>query len=135
MLKFNYLSDISKKGALSVLLGTGLAFLAYKTFKIYLLRRKYRHIPGPKTKGILGFYLGNVLDIKNLPKNKIFPDLVADWVKQYGHVIKFQLADRMIVFTINPDTIKVRFYFFLKNTKIFKFKFFIFYLINILCKI
>nr|AHL88993.1 cytochrome p450 3049B1 [Brachionus koreanus] len=100
------LSDLSKKSALSILLGTGLSLFAYKTLKIYLLRRKYRHIPGPATKGLLGFYLGNVLDIKNLPKNKIFPELVADWVRQYGHVIKFQLVDRFIVFTINPETIK-----------------------------
>ncbi|RNA07005.1 cholesterol 24-hydroxylase-like [Brachionus plicatilis] len=91
---------------MSILIGSSFAFFGYKTLKIYLLRRKYKHIPGPKTKGILGFYLGNVLDIKNLPKNKIFPDLVADWVSQYGHVIKFQLSDRMVVFTINPEIIK-----------------------------
>lgn len=103
------ISNITRKNVFSVLLGAGLSFFVYKTLKIYFLRKKYRHIPGPKTKGILGFYLGNVLEIKNLPKNKIFPDLVADWVKQYGHIIKYQLVDRMVVFTIHPESIKVNF--------------------------
>lgn len=106
--------NITRKSILSVVLGAGLSFIVYKTLKIYLLRRKYRHIPGPKTQGILGFYLGNVIEIMNLPKSKIFPDLIADWVKQYGHIIKYQLVDRMVVFTMHPEAIKV-FYLYFKN--------------------
>ena len=64
---------------LSLIAGFGLTFVGYKTLKIYLLRRKYRHIPGPKTHGLLGFFLGNVPDIANLPKDKIFHDLIIDW--------------------------------------------------------
>lgn len=30
----------------------GFGFFAYKTLQIYLVRRKYSHIPGPKTKGL-----------------------------------------------------------------------------------
>nr|QEV83800.1 cytochrome P450 [Brachionus rotundiformis] len=98
--------NISKKNIFFLLFGSSLAFFGYKTLKIYLLRQKYRHIPGPKTKGLLGFYLGNVIEIKNLPKNKIFPDLVVEWIKEHGHVIKFQIVDKMVVFTINPETIR-----------------------------
>jgi hypothetical protein len=31
--------------------GFGLSYFIYKTIKIYLKRRKFGHIPGPKTKG------------------------------------------------------------------------------------
>lgn len=29
----------------------GLAYISYRTMSVYLTRRKYRHIPGPPTKG------------------------------------------------------------------------------------
>lgn len=31
--------------------GLGLSYCAYKTYLLYLKRRKYRHIPGPPTNG------------------------------------------------------------------------------------
>ena len=31
--------------------GVGLTYISYRTLSIYLKRRKYRHIPGPSTKG------------------------------------------------------------------------------------
>ena len=31
--------------------GLGLSYCAYKSFLLYLKRRKYRHIPGPPTNG------------------------------------------------------------------------------------
>lgn len=31
--------------------GCGLTYIGYQTLVIYLRRRKYRHIPGPSTKG------------------------------------------------------------------------------------
>lgn len=34
-----------------IVLGAGTSFIAYQTLKIYFLRRKFRHIPGPPTKG------------------------------------------------------------------------------------
>ena len=34
-----------------VLLGTAVSYGTYKIVKIYLTRRKYRHIPGPSTPG------------------------------------------------------------------------------------
>jgi hypothetical protein len=43
---------------ISQLLG-GLAssYIIYKTIRIYLIRRKYRHIPGPPTKGFTNFFI------------------------------------------------------------------------------
>jgi hypothetical protein len=34
-----------------LLAGAGLTYLLYKSLRIYLERRKYRHIPGPPTPG------------------------------------------------------------------------------------
>lgn len=58
---------------------TGL--VAYFTIKIYILRKKYAHIPGPPTRsGILGFYLGNLLDIMDAYKRGvIFPEMLLEW--------------------------------------------------------
>lgn len=71
-------------GAVILRLLVGLAvvlllILAYKTVKIYLLRRKYRHIPGPPTNGLFGFYMGN-LDIaaKIMKEGKVFADLMLE---------------------------------------------------------
>lgn len=65
-----------------LLLGLALALLAivvYKTVKIYLIRRKYRHLPGPLTNGLLGFYLGNLdLAAKIMKEGKVFADLMLE---------------------------------------------------------
>lgn len=65
-----------------LLLGLALALLAivvYKTVKIYLIRRKYRHLPGPPTNGLLGFYLGNLdLAAKIMKEGKVFADLMLE---------------------------------------------------------
>jgi hypothetical protein len=56
------------------------SYTIYKTIQIYLIRRKYRHIPGPSANGLLGFYLGNVIDMpKYLNNQKIYNDFIADW--------------------------------------------------------
>lgn len=54
-------------------------FVIYKTYKIYVIRKKYCHIPGPKTKGLLGFYLGNLEQaIKYLKGGQILADMMLD---------------------------------------------------------
>lgn len=56
--------------------------LAYFSIKLYLTRRKYNHIPGPPSRsGILGFYLGNLLDIVEAYKKGVtFPELLVEWL-------------------------------------------------------
>ena len=54
-----------------------ISFLVYKTIKIYLIRRKYQHLPGPPTHGILGFYMGNLdMALKVMKEGKVFADLM-----------------------------------------------------------
>jgi hypothetical protein len=67
------------KSVLSLAAVGGIGFFSYKTAQIYLLRRKYSHLPGPPCTGILGFYTGNIdLILKYLNEGKIFSDLVLD---------------------------------------------------------
>ena len=60
--------------------GSVISLFCYKTFKIYLARKKFRHIPGPPTHGILGFYLGNLDElVKVMSSGKILADLILEW--------------------------------------------------------
>ena len=68
------------KKSLILLAGSCTSFLAYWTVSTYLQRRKYRHIPGPPTRGIKGFYLGNAPEIiENLNNGGMFSDLLLKW--------------------------------------------------------
>ena len=60
--------------------GLAASFILYKTGKIYLVRRKFRHIPGPGTNGIIGYFFGNTSDILKLKKEgKVFVDFLTEW--------------------------------------------------------
>nr|ATW72322.1 cytochrome p450 CYP3049F2 [Brachionus calyciflorus] len=84
-----------------------LFFIVYKTYKIYVIRKKYGHIPGPKTNGLLGFYLGNLDEaLKYLKGGKILADMMLDLSKKHGSVFKFQILDKIVVFTINQNAVK-----------------------------
>jgi hypothetical protein len=84
-----------------------LGFL-YKTYRIYQLRERYEHIPGPPSDGLLGFYFGNLESVvKAMKTGKILADLIHEWVNQYGPVIKFQVLDKIVVFTVEPDAVRV----------------------------
>jgi hypothetical protein len=63
---------------------SGLLFL-YKSVKIFNLRQKYKHIPGPPTHGIFGFYFGNLdLIVKATNDGRILADLVVEWYFIYN---------------------------------------------------
>ena len=62
-----------------ILVALPIVLFVYFTVKIYLLRRKFIHIPGPPTKGILGFYLGNIAYSKNMFENKIATQIFSEW--------------------------------------------------------
>lgn len=58
-----------------------LSLFTYYSYKIYRLRKKYEHIPGPPANGIIGFYLGNLFDyVKTLYNSKLANDLVLEWL-------------------------------------------------------
>ena len=59
---------------------------SYGTIKMYLLRSRYRHIPGPTTKGILGFFFGNVLQVaKTLKDKKLIDDFILEELFSIQH--------------------------------------------------
>ncbi len=63
-----------------ILAGTLASFVLYKAGRIYLIRRKYRHIPGPSTTGVIGYFFGNTSDIvKFKNEGKVFVDFLTDW--------------------------------------------------------
>ena len=57
------------------------SYFTYYTLKIYFLRKKYKHIPGPPSKGLLGFYFGNLYEIKEGRRNdRILFETVSRWL-------------------------------------------------------
>lgn len=53
---------------------------SHYTLKVYNIRKKYAHIPGPPTKGLIGFYFGNFFEITSYQVNgKIGTDLILEW--------------------------------------------------------
>ena len=57
-------------------------YLTYFTVNIYILRKKYAHIPGPPANGLIGFYFGNLFEINhNLrSKKRVTSQLILDWL-------------------------------------------------------
>ena len=57
---------------------------------------------------IIGFYLGNALDVDHTVRTekKLFTDLLLEWHRQYGPVVKVQYANIFIVSTTDPETVK-----------------------------
>ncbi len=71
---------INKSKLLLTCASSLLCLIGYKTYRIYLSRKKFRHIPGPPTKGVLGFYLGNLDEIVlTMNSGRILADLTNDW--------------------------------------------------------
>jgi hypothetical protein len=68
------------KKYIGALVGISVGYIIFRVGKIYILRRKYKHIPGPPTKGIFGYFFGNVLEtFEWVKKGKIFPDFLFEW--------------------------------------------------------
>ena len=68
------------KKSLLILFGSGTCLLSYWTLRIYFNRRKFRHIPGPPTKGIYGFYFGNMAEvIQNVEQGGSYFELLLKW--------------------------------------------------------
>ena len=79
-LKASKAMHINKRELLLACTSSLICLIGYKTFRIYLNRKKFKHIPGPPTKGILGFYLGNLDEIvRTMKSGRILADLTNDW--------------------------------------------------------
>ena len=75
MFELNY--KVAGAGLATLLVG----FFTYFTVKIYILRLKYKHIPGPSSDGLLGFYFGNFPEFlrHKRRKNGLHNDLFLEW--------------------------------------------------------
>ena len=68
------------KFILSSVITISLGAFSYYTYTIYRLRKKYQHLPGPPTNGILGFYFGNIFDLVKAEKELIMRnELILQW--------------------------------------------------------
>ena len=56
------MSSILKK-SLILFFGSCTSLFAYHTLRVFLKRRRYRHIPGAPANGIGGFYRGHIKDV------------------------------------------------------------------------
>ena len=72
--------EINYKLFLTGISTTLVGYFTYYTLKIYFLRQKYKHIPGPPANGILGFYFGNIFEIKG-NNNQLLMNQVAEWLE------------------------------------------------------
>ena len=64
----------------TIALGILVIFFFRLTYQIYTMRKKFAHIPGPATHGVLGFYLGNVSDLVNSAmEGVVLPELTLRW--------------------------------------------------------
>lgn len=56
-------------------------YMSYYTVKMYQIRKRYSHIPGPPANGLIGFFFGNALElVENDKKKRVAADLVLDWL-------------------------------------------------------
>jgi hypothetical protein len=75
MSEYSY-GDIIISSALTTLVG----LFSYHTYKIYSLRQKYKHIPGPPANGLLGFYLGNTIELLSKKRQgMVLVDVYNEW--------------------------------------------------------
>nr|UOU03250.1 cytochrome P450 3049E1 [Brachionus rubens] len=80
----------------------------YFTLKIYLIRKRYEHIPGPRNKGIIDFYFGQYFQVKKHTSNdkKILSELLLKWTRIHGPVFCFQMFNRIIVVCNNEESVR-----------------------------
>ena len=72
--------DLNFNIIISSALTTLVGLFSYYSLKKYLLRQKYRHIPGPPANGLLGFYLGNTIELLSKKRQGIeLIDVFTEW--------------------------------------------------------
>ena len=73
--------EINVQYVVSAFVSLLIGVFTYYTVKIYQLRQKYKHIPGPPANGLIGFYLGNTPEI--VRKKREGKDLVEIWIEWF----------------------------------------------------
>jgi hypothetical protein len=66
---------------ISSLIAISTCYFTHYTYKIYKLRQKYNHLPGPPANGILGFYFGNTFQVVSMirGKNIMLIEVMEEW--------------------------------------------------------
>nr|ATW72316.1 cytochrome p450 CYP3049A4 [Brachionus calyciflorus] len=101
------LNNLSIRQALAVFLGTSSSFIIYLTFKQYLRLRRYKHIPNPQTKGLLGFFSGNYVELSEAAEKDIgFAESSIKWFKELGSIYKIYFFDQIIVAVNGAEAVK-----------------------------
>lgn len=80
--------------------------LSYYTVKVYFLRRKYSHLPGPRSKGLIDFYFGQYFTITRHMSNNILQELHLEWFRIYGPVFAYQVLNNMFVIINDESGVK-----------------------------
>ena len=73
------LSEVGKWAAAGIVT-VAVCATSYVTLNIYMARRRYAHIPGPPTRGFLGFYFGHTFEIVRAKEKQIcFLEICDEW--------------------------------------------------------
>ena len=93
---------------LATLITLSSGLFTYYVIQIIQLRKKYKHIPGPDDNGLIGFFFGNFFEIiKNKRENKLFSDLIVNWIEKHGKTVKYRIFNKVLVSTIDLQANKV----------------------------
>ncbi len=93
---------------LATLITLSSGLFTYYVIQIIQLRKKYKHIPGPDDNGLVGFFFGNFFEIiKNKRENKLFSDLIVNWIEKHGKTVKYRIFNKVLVSTIDLQANKV----------------------------
>lgn len=78
-MSFLKMKKIINFGFYSILTIVPVYFISF-SLKIYYKRLKTSHIPGPRTSGIHGFYLGNLKQIiKEVENGSTYTNFILEW--------------------------------------------------------
>nr|AHL88998.1 cytochrome p450 3049E2 [Brachionus koreanus] len=84
-----------------------LVFSLWIVLKFQLMRKKYNHLPSPKTNNIVDFFFGQYFTVnKFLSENNFIENLQLKWSKRFGSVYVYQFINQMICVTSEEDAIK-----------------------------
>ena len=80
------------------------SYYGYDVLKKWLLVQKYKHIPGPPPES---FFAGNQKQLGPAKGKNEFLEVFISWVDTYGETFKFFIKTRPVIFSIDPDVLKL----------------------------
>jgi len=80
------------------------SYYGYDILKKWLLVQKYKHIPGPPPDS---FFAGNQKQLGPAKGKNEFLEVFIQWVETYGETFKFFIKTRPVIFSIDPDVLRL----------------------------